>query len=199
MAKLSDAQIKVLVELNTNGVLPKGTQPRTVEKLREAGLIDVVRFGDEDTQHIITPTGQKEIGVPVVDREKVAQIQEIEELLQPISVNVVDREAQNAPQVTAILDSDGVVKYPEWVDRFDHRWADWECELMGFDFVSGWKGVEVWNGLTAAEIKEDMETARPVNREAKRTHFRTLRNAFRRMNNTDNSRKSKKITGAVGL
>lgn len=86
-------------------------------------------------------------------------------------------------------------------ETFEFPMAAWELELLGLSELIGWSGTEVWNGLTAAEIAEDIETATPVNRTARRTHFRTLRNAFRRLNNKQapDSRKSLKITGKVGV
>lgn len=91
-------------------------------------------------------------------------------------------------------------------DVFDPSWSDWAKEVSGFGETLNWKGVEVWDGLTAAEIREDMETATPINRNTRRTHFRTLRNAYRRRStkqlkdaNPSYTRKALKITGAVGL
>lgn len=87
----------------------------------------------------------------------------------------------------------------EFVDRFDSKWADWERDLIGgFEMTTGWSGTEVWDGLTAAEIKEDIKTATPINRNARRTHYRTLRNAFRRQT-VQRPRKQIKIAGAVGV
>lgn len=181
--KLTDAQVKVLVELNTNGVLPKGTQPRTIEKLRQSGMIDVVRFGVEDTQYIITAEGQKEIGVPVVDREKVAQIQEIEELL---DTNPWDEaqavqevmfgggengdKADSVDDVKYVKDSDGILKRTDGLqaDTFDDTMAPWEKELLGFGETLKWRNTKVWDGLTAEQIRKDLDTAGPVNRAARR-------------------------------
>lgn len=86
-------------------------------------------------------------------------------------------------------------------DKFDDNWDDLLKVTAGFGATLDWRGTEVWNGLTAAEIREDIETATPVNRKARRTHYRTLRNAFRRLNNnrTPETRKSLKITGRVGV
>lgn len=209
--KLSDAQKNAVVELLTGGFYT--AKPNTIKSLENKGLIirdtadsGKVIFHFEHEFHVKV----KEAHSQPEPRET---IQEIEELLQPKPANVVDREeipqevveAKNAPESFHTELMQDLARLEEMAHEFptrevfDSQMAEWERELMGFDFVSGWKGTEVWNGLTAAEIQEDMETARPVNREARRTHFRTLRNAFRRMNNQDKSRKSKKITGAVGL
>lgn len=183
--KLSDAQVNVLVELNTNGALPKGTRGSTLEKLEGYGFIE---FDTNAPAWIITNEGQKEIGVPVTDREAVARIQELEDLLKPVVVSVLDV----AEELEAQTD-----QFPS-NEVFDSSWANWERELMGFEATIGWKGTEVWDGLTATEIREDMDTARPINRKARRTHFRTLRNAFRRQT-VLRPRKALKITGTKGI
>lgn len=183
--KLSDAQVNVLVELNTNGVLPKGARGSTLDKLEGYGFIEWDTNADT---WIITNEGQKEIGVTVTDREAVARIQELEDLLKPVVVSVLDV----AEELEAQTD-----QFPS-NEVFDSSWANWERELMGFEATIGWKGTEVWDGLTADEIREDIETARPLNRKARRTHFRTLRNAFRRQT-VLRPRKALKITGAKGI
>jgi hypothetical protein len=67
----------------------------------------------------------------------------------------------------------------------------------------GWYNTEVWDGLSLEEIKEDLETAFPVNRAAKRKHFRMLRNANRRsqvatLNTYGYSRRQIKVCGGKG-
>lgn len=186
--KLSDAQVNVLVELNANGVLPKGARGATLHKLEGYGFIEWDTNADT---WIITNDGQEEIGVPVTDREAVARIQELEELLKPVSVEASMLHL-TAEEMERLVD-----QFPS-NEVFNSQWTNWEKELGGFEAAIGWKGTEVWDGLTASEIREDMDTARPINRKARRTHFRTLRNAFRRQT-VLRPRKALKITGAKGL
>jgi hypothetical protein len=86
-------------------------------------------------------------------------------------------------------------------DRFDSKWDDQFKVTAGFGETLKWRGTEVWDGLTAEEIREDMDTAYPAGRAARRVHHRTLRNAFRRMavKGSPESRKSIKVTGKVGV
>lgn len=99
-----------------------------------------------------------------------------------------------------ILDSDGELKGAEGTefDKFNDKWDDGLKVTAGFGATLDWRGTEVWDGLTAAEIKEDIKTATPINRNARRTHYRTLRNAFRRQT-VQRPRKQIKIAGAVGV
>lgn len=68
----------------------------------------------------------------------------------------------------------------------------------------GWRNGGVWAGLSTQEIKEDIKTAFPTNRKARRTHDRMLKNAFRRLNvkelnKSGYSRKATKMCGLVGV
>lgn len=47
--------------------------------------------------------------------------------------------------------------------------------LMGFGDVYKWKNFQVWDGLTAQEIREDMDTALPIGRKARRERGRLVR------------------------
>lgn len=185
--KLSDAQVNVLVELNTNGALPKGARGATLDKLEGYGFIEWDTNADT---WIITNDGQKEIGVPVIDREAVALIASLDDV--PAKEESTEGWMNLAEELEAQAD-----QFPS-NEVFNSQWANWEKELGGFEATIGWKGTEVWDGLTASEIREDMDTARPINRKARRTHFRTLRNAFRRQT-VLRPRKALKITGATGL
>lgn len=63
-------------------------------------------------------------------------------------------------------------------DRFNKDWAMWERELMGFEATIPWKNTDVWDGLTAEEIRKDMDTALPVGRKARRERARMVRKAL---------------------
>lgn len=63
MAKLSDAQIKVLESVHTTGELPKGTRQTTLTKLREElGFLLITRIGEE-TNYTLTTEGREAIGI----------------------------------------------------------------------------------------------------------------------------------------
>lgn len=138
-------------------------------------------------------------GIVLTDQEAFEVSQEsVESLLQGDPWRLGD--AITADEAYIVLDSDGELKDAEGTEfnKFDSKWNDLFKETAGFGATLDWRGVEVWDGLTAVEIREDMETASPINRKARRTHFRTLRNAFRRAN-VERPRKALKLTGAKGL
>lgn len=154
--KLSDAQIKVLVELNTNGVVPKGARAATLDKLESFGFIKaddnlgvLIKDGKAYPDGwLITDEGQKEIGVPVTDREATAKV------------------AEFAPN--GLSDVEDEAPFADGVERYQDDWAYWEKELAGFGETLNWSNTQVWDGLTAVEIREDMETARHISRQERR-------------------------------
>lgn len=170
--KLSDAQKNAVVELLSGGFTT--AKPNTIKSLENKGLVIKVG-GDYSFSADFETALRASYNIPEAREEE-----SLESLLQGDPWKL----------------SEGTE-----FDRFDDKWNDVTKATAGFGATLDWKGTEVWNGLTAAEIKEDIETAAPVNRKARRTHFRTLRNAFRRLNNkqTPESRKSLKITGKVGV
>jgi hypothetical protein len=63
-------------------------------------------------------------------------------------------------------------------ETFDKDWAEWETELTGFGETLKWRNTDVWHGLTAEEIREDMDTALPIGRKARRERARIMRKAL---------------------
>lgn len=61
-----------------------------------------------------------------------------------------------------------------------------------------WKNSEVWESLSLQEIKEDIKTAHPINRAARRLHTKALTSEFRKVF-CPRPRKALKITGKVGV
>ncbi len=188
MSKLSDAQNVALNEIS-QGVFK--ARKNTLTSLEKAKLIE---SGESlGVLYVLTDAGREAIGLPSEEEfsQAVDKLNEsfVEALEAELNTNMWD--AVDAPEQTE-----------------DEIKADAEyLEAEGFVQSlrkQGWQGTEVWAGLTVEEIKEDIKTAFPVGRQARRVHFRTLKNAFRRMGNKTagvpyNSRKSQKITGAVGL
>lgn len=60
-------------------------------------------------------------------------------------------------------------------NKFDATWSDTVKDLAGFGETLKWKNTSVWDGLTAQEIREDMETALPIGRSARRERGRMVR------------------------
>jgi hypothetical protein len=181
--KLSDTQHAALIEVSKLGYTV--AKANTIKSLENKGLIEAT----SNTHHKLTVEGREALGL---DEVKVLPV-----YTDGYDLHTEQAEGFDTTPVSEIFknveNADG-----EYLDLYNHKWADWERELGGFDATIGWKGTEVWDGLTAAEIKEDMETAYPVGRAARRVHHRTLRNAYRRMT-VLRPRKSLKVTGAKGL
>lgn len=215
MSKLSEPMQAALYALYNAG---ESGKQNTMDALEKRGLLTYV-----NAQRVITAEGRKAIDAP----NDLIGVQDGGVVLYS-SVVAYDRRMEQGPadepresddlvlvtegetvgfggseqsiESVVILDTDGELKDAEGTefDKFDSSWADWEKEIAGFGATLDWRGTEVWNGLTAAEIKEDIKTATPINRNARRTHYRTLRNAFRRQT-VVRPRKQIKIAGAVGV
>lgn len=211
MIKLSDAQTVALNEIS-QGVFK--ARKNTLTSLEKAGLIEP---GESlGVQYVLTDAGREAIGLPsqeefaqAVDKlnESFVQALEVEDLKVSPAVTLkpeIPGEYQwivDAAEKADTDRADALVNNVEVIEpkRYDFPMADWEIDILGLpEWLKGWKGTEVWNGLTLAEIKDDIKTATPVGRQARRVHYRTLKNAFRRMN-VLRPRKALKITGAVGL
>jgi hypothetical protein len=198
--KLSGAQKNAVIELLSGGFTT--AKPNTVKSLVTKGLV----VGG-DGEYTFEPEFREKLrdGYSQVEyREKTEQIEAIQNEL---NTNMWDdpevtteEVAQFTDMFNRVKDSDGEIKNPEWVDRYQDDWAAWEKELGGFEETLKWSNTSMWDGLTAQEIREDMDTAMPINRKARRLHTRTLRNAARRRHNAKSwvSRKSVKICGGKG-
>lgn len=190
--KLSDAQIKALNEIHELG--HTNARKNTLESVVQYITSD--NSGDEP-RLILNTDGREVMGL--TDMPEVTQTQEEIELDEEFWASEDGQDFGS--EVEAVKEM-----VETTFDKFDSKWNALFKETAGFGETLNWKGVEVWDGLTAAEIWEDMETATPINRKARRTHFRTLRNAYRRRStkqlkdaNPSYTRKALKITGAVGL
>lgn len=213
--KLSDAQKNAVVELLTGGATV--AKAVTFNALERKGLVtkvdEVWQLADSFKAELKAAYSQPE------PREDVS--------VEASYLHITDAELEAAESLESLLQGDpwkmgdAITADEAELEPSDFvaaPFAGWELKVMATNedqfegdvlamikdyiaTVDGWKGIEVWDSLSLEEIKEDIETAMPVNRKARRTHFRTLRNAFRRLNNkqTPESRKSLKITGKVGV
>jgi hypothetical protein len=183
--KLSDAQKNAVVELLSGGFTT--AKPNTIKSLENKGL--VINKGDfylfEESFKAALKAAYSTPEVREVSQEDV----------QSVEASYLHITTEELEQMT------DVVQPSTEFDRFDSKWDDQFKVTAGFGETLKWKGTEVWDGLTAEEIREDMDTAYPAGRAARRVHHRTLRNAFRRMavKGSPESRKSIKVTGKVGV
>jgi hypothetical protein len=183
--KLSEAQVKALFEIHAKVAKSLITaRKNTIQSLVKAGLVEEGEWAGEPSYRL-TDQGFDAIGEPVVDREKVAQIQEIEELQSVVEHDSIEealdhidtQKWEHTKKAIAELSGGGeqgdtVIEdeapFADGIERFQDCWADWEKELAGFGATLDWRSTQVWDGLTAEEIRADMDTAAPINREARR-------------------------------
>lgn len=208
--KLSDTQRSALTEVSELGYTV--AKANTIKSLETKGLIEAT----SNTHHKLTKDGREFLGLPSEEDVSVEasflHITDAElEAAESVDDARLERQKEAFNELRDLLDGDPwelgarieeetheAYQAIAQADVFDSSWADWEKELAGFGETLKWEGTEVWDGLTAEEIREDMDTAYPVGRQARRVHHRTLRNAFRRMavKASPQSRKSTKVTGA---
>lgn len=165
--KLSDAQKNALVEVHTaSGDNSKiSARKNTLNSLVSRDLIREI--GGTWTT---TPAGREALGIPVV-----------EVIEEELNTNMWDAPAITDEEIDIFKDMTDKLSGVEDEDAqlqaytFDKDWAMWERELCGFEATIGWKNTDVWDGLTAEEIREDMDTALPIGRKARRERARLVR------------------------
>lgn len=195
--KLSDPQKNGVIEL-MNGVF-KETRTNTINSLFKRGVIQPT--SEENRPWEFTHTFAKSMGWADED-VATSDIEEIEELLKPVSLeadfhHVTDGELDDAQAIHEMFEEltdklDGV----DTADGLtDAPWAQWELELIG---VTGWRNTDVWTGLTHQEIQDDVKTAKPKNRKARREFTKAMTSVYRK-EFCPRPRKALKLTGAVGV
>lgn len=197
--KLSDAQKNAVVELLGGGFT--SAKPNTIKSLEKKGL--VINKGDfylfeQSFKAELKAAREAEkdnftevLGWSPDDREPsfheqlMADVAELEEELNtnmwdaPVisEEEIVDFKAM-AEKLSGVED-DAFSEDPNpWTlgpETFDKDWALWERQVCGFEATIGWKNTDVWDGLTAQEIREDMDTAIPIGRKARRERARLAR------------------------
>jgi hypothetical protein len=169
--KLSDAQKNAVVELLDGEFV--NAKPNTIKSLATKNIVEFVD-GWQFTEKFIRESGIFGEQPANVDREAVANIQKAEDVKKLAASQGIVLTDEEAAQV-AREDVDPWTLGP---DTFDKDWAMWERELMGFEATIGWKNTHVWHGLTAQEIREDMNTALPIGRKARRERRRQVQKAL---------------------
>lgn len=123
--------------------------------------------------------------------------------LRPLKLNADGREA------LGLDDYDGIDDV-ELKNTVTEQYAEWEKELLVDDteefdriieknnLMGQWRNSEVWADLSLDEVREDIKTAKPINRKARRLHTRLLASEYRRVF-CPRPRKALKLTGAKGM
>jgi hypothetical protein len=193
--KLSDAQKNAVVELISGGF--NTAKPNTIKSLVGRGLVEVDDLGVyslEAAFHsaIRDAYSQPEPRVEENFHQKLmADVAELESALAGDPWKIGEQVTADEPYLEfneerladwerELLHTNGA-PLADGVERFQNHWADWEKELAGFGETLNWSKTKVWDGLTATEIREDIETARPVGRKARRQYARIERKIAREL------------------
>lgn len=163
--KLSDAQKNAVVELLGGGFT--SAKSNTVKSLEKKGL--VVQDGDDYTFSPVFEAELKAAREPSFHEQLMTD--DVKKLAASQGIALTDEEANQVAQE----DPNPWTLGPE---TFNKDWAMWELELCGFEATIGWNNTDVWHGLTAQEIREDMDTALPIGRKARRERARIIRKAL---------------------
>lgn len=188
--KLSDAQKNAVVELLSGGFYT--AKANTIGSLVKKGIVVVNESGSHELEETFHAKVREAYSQPEARTEDelsfheslmsdVAELESFAEILgqDPAELHEsVEETLYPAPE-------DGGPVLPERTeytispDTFDKQWALWERELMGFDIPSRWTNVEAWHGLTAQQIRDDMDTEHYVNRAARRGGAKMTRRAVK--------------------
>lgn len=164
--KLSDAQKNAVVELLDGEFV--NAKPNTIKSLATKNIVEFVN-GWQFTEMFIRESGIFGEQPANVDRDAVANIQKAEEvkkLAASQGIVLTDEEAAQVAQEEL------------QADTFDDSLPDAIKANLGFAATLDWRNTKVWNGLTAEEIREDMDTARLVGRKARRERRRQVQKAL---------------------
>lgn len=178
LSETQDAAIREVAELGYTVA-----KANTIKSLENKGLIEAT----SNTHHKLTDDGREYLGIPsqevkaedVSHEELKAMLQgeptfheklmsDVAELEQALNTNPWDE----TPEVD--------LSKPEFqVMTFDSRMPLRERELAGFGGLERWSNTKVWDGLTAQEIRDDLDTEHYVNRKARREGAKMARKAVK--------------------
>lgn len=171
--KLSDAQKNAVVELLDGGATVAKTV--TFKALERKGLVtkvdDFWQLTAEFKAELVGSRGDnftEVLGWEPDTREGVAWDASV------ITEDEIDIFKDMADKLSGVEDEDSILS----PDTFTTDWSMRERELMGFGATIGWSNTRAWEGLTAQEIREDMDTALPIGRKARRERTQLMRKAL---------------------
>ena len=181
---LSDAQKNALIEVHEAAGDNSKITART-NTLRSLERRDLIR--EIGGTWATAPDGREALGLDEydgIDDEELSE--DFKAIMENLNTNMWDE----------VPTSDGV-------EYFQNHWLPWEKELAGFGETLKWKHTGVWDGLTAEEIRADIDKAMAFNRKDRREFERTLHNSQRRaevrtLNQYGLSRRAIKVCGGKG-
>lgn len=146
--KLSDAQKNAVVELLGGGFT--SAKPNTIKSLEKKGL--VINKGDF---YLFEESFKGEL-----------------KATREVYTNQIMADPEVSQEEVDIFKAVADTLTPE---RFNWQLGVYSNTLMGYGDVYKWDNNRVWHGLTAQEIREDMDTALPIGRKARRERARLAR------------------------
>ena len=172
--KLSQAQTTALYEIHAKTAQRLITaRKNTVTSLLKAGLIEEGEWAGEPSYRL-TDEGFRAIGEPVVDREANPLIQE-HDSIEDVLDHLQTEEWFRINQATQ-----GLLENEVQADTFDDSLPDAFKVSLGFAATLPWNNTEVWDGLTASQIRDDMDTAKHVSRKDRRKSARVINKIVKR-------------------
>lgn len=156
MAKLSAAQEKALNEIHNQGYTyaRKNTLDSVAKYVTAGPVVDNVQTLK------LNADGREVMGLGEESQEATQGVKDIEAELHTNMWDGILRD--EAP-------------FSDGVERFQHVWTREEKVQAGFGETLKWSKTKVWDGLTAEEIREDMDTRVPANRADKRAYRKSVR------------------------
>lgn len=170
--KLSNAQKNAVLEVMEQGWT--SAKANTIKSLENKDILVKVSethhtFTDKFAGDVATYMAKNNISVEWQGAPSVAdEVQAVQDVMFGGGEN--GDKADSVDDVKYVKDSDGILKRTDGLqaDTFDDTMAPWEKELLGFGETLKWRNTKVWDGLTAEQIRKDLDTAGPVNRAARR-------------------------------
>lgn len=200
--KLSDAQKNAVIELLSGGFTT--AKPNTVKSLEKKGLITFNEGWEfEPGFHEKLREGYSQPNYRSVEElQSLAASQGIK-LTHESAVEAIENELNTNMWDAPVITEEESEQFEEIVKtKFDHFDSQWDAQLKrtaGFGETLKWSNTKVWDGLTAEEIREDLDTAGPVNRKVRRKGQRERRNFLRMIEGKGGrNRKKIKICGGKG-
>lgn len=174
--KLSVPQTQALHEIYAKAEVSTLTSRKnTIQSLEKLGLIEEGEYLGRQA-YFLTDAGKEAIGIVTYD----------EVIPSPDNVAAIERELNTSmwgensvvPLDEPLADWERELLAESFAHTFNWELGEYSNTLMGFGDVYKWDNNRVWDGLTAQEIREDMDTAVPIGRKARRERAKVMRKAL---------------------
>lgn len=169
--KISETMISAVRGIYETGAFPKGTRQSTINAVINYKLIGVGLPNDHGSEWGLDDAGYEVLGI---NREDDALIQEHDSIEDALD-HLQTEEWFRINQATQ-----GLLESEAQADTFRTSLPQSVNEALGFGEVYNWENYRVWHGLTATEIRDDMDTAKHVSRKDRRESARVINKLAKR-------------------